>query len=138
MGWWSSLSLWETTLDWDMVVSRLVRRFWSLSSMLHYTKAQVLSLSWFSLEAHCERLSGMVAQRAECRKPVKSPHQRTPRESSAASGRPVQGESLLSAVYYWRVSLHSLFPPSCSPFFHFLAPFLLCPLKISLAGSSAS
>lgn len=32
--------------------------------MLHYVKGQVLSLSWFSLEAHCERLSGEVAQRA--------------------------------------------------------------------------
>lgn len=64
MGRWSSLSLWETTLDWDMVVSRPVRRFWSLSSMLHYEKAQVLSLSWFSLEARCDRLNGEVAQRA--------------------------------------------------------------------------
>lgn len=32
--------------------------------MLHYEKAQVLSLSWFSLEACCERLNGVVAQRA--------------------------------------------------------------------------
>lgn len=133
----SSPSPWETTLGWDMVVSRPLERFWSPSSRLHCKKAQLLSPSQPSLEAPCERLGGEAIQRAT-RGPFQSHARPHPGRAGAALQVPHTGWTFAKCgCVIDGGAPHSVFPPSCSLSFCFPAPFPLGPLRVSLPGSAA-